>query len=68
MMALDKNDIAKRIAKEVKDKYFVNLGIGNSNFKSPIMFAMIFQWNFKVKMECMGMGPLPFEGEGEVPI
>ena len=27
-MALDKNDIAKRIAKEVKDGYYVNLGIG----------------------------------------
>ena len=26
-MALDKNDIAKRIAKEVKDKHYVNLGI-----------------------------------------
>ena len=27
-MALSKEDIAKRIAKEVKDRYFVNLGIG----------------------------------------
>ena len=27
-MALDKNGIAKRIAKEVKDGYYVNLGIG----------------------------------------
>ena len=27
-MALDKNDIARRIAKEVKDGYYVNLGIG----------------------------------------
>ena len=27
-MALDKNGIAKRIAQEVKDGYFVNLGIG----------------------------------------
>ena len=27
-MALDKNEIAKRIAKEVKNNYFVNLGIG----------------------------------------
>ena len=27
-MALDKNDIAKRIAKEVKNNTYVNLGIG----------------------------------------
>ena len=27
-MALDKNGIAKRIAQEVKDGYYVNLGIG----------------------------------------
>jgi 3-oxoacid CoA-transferase subunit B len=27
-MALDKNQIAKRIAQEVKDGYYVNLGIG----------------------------------------
>ena len=28
---LDKNGIAKRIAKEVQDGYYVNLGIGHSN-------------------------------------
>ena len=27
-MALDKNQIAQRIAQEVKDEYYVNLGIG----------------------------------------
>ena len=27
-MALDKNGIAKRIAREVKDGYYVNLGMG----------------------------------------
>jgi acyl CoA:acetate/3-ketoacid CoA transferase beta subunit len=27
-MALDKNQIAKRIAKELKHNYYVNLGIG----------------------------------------
>ena len=27
-MALDKNGIAKRIAKELKDGFYVNLGIG----------------------------------------
>ena len=27
-MALDKNCIAKRIAKELKDRWYVNLGIG----------------------------------------
>ncbi|MFZ1664704.1 MAG: CoA-transferase, partial [Flavobacteriales bacterium] len=27
-MALDKNQIAKRIARELQDGYYVNLGIG----------------------------------------
>jgi 3-oxoacid CoA-transferase subunit B len=29
-MALDKIGIAKRIAQELKDRYFVNLGIGSN--------------------------------------
>jgi len=31
-MALDKNGIAQRIAKELKDGYYVNLGIGIPSF------------------------------------
>jgi len=30
-MALDKNSIAKRIAQEIEDGFYVNLGIGISN-------------------------------------
>ena len=37
---LDKNGIAKRIAKEVKNGYYVNLGIGNQ-LLSPILLEKI---------------------------
>ena len=35
-MALDKNGIAKRIAKELKDGFYVNLGIGIPDRKSVV--------------------------------
>ena len=61
-MALDKNDIAKRIAKEVKDKYFVNLGIG-----IPTLVANYVRHDISVEFQSengvLGMGPFPFEGE-----
>src|SRR6187431_1200854 len=61
-MALEKEDIAKRIAKEVKDKYFVNLGIG-----IPTLVANYIPKGIEVEFQSengvLGMGPFPFEGD-----
>jgi 3-oxoacid CoA-transferase subunit B len=59
---LSKEDIAKRIAKEVKDGYFVNLGIG-----IPTLVANYVREDINVDFQSengvLGMGPFPFEGE-----
>ncbi len=61
-MALDKNQIAQRIAKEVKDGYYVNLGIG-----IPTLVANFVRNDIEVEFQSengiLGMGPFPFEGE-----
>jgi len=61
-MALDKNDIAKRIAQEVKHNYFVNLGIG-----IPTLVANYIPKGIDVEFQSengvLGMGPFPNEGE-----
>lgn len=61
-MALSKEQIAQRIAKEVKDGYYVNLGIG-----IPTLVANFVQNNIEVDFQSengvLGMGPFPFEGE-----
>lgn len=61
-MALDKNQIAQRIAKEVKDGYYVNLGIG-----IPTLVANFVRTDIEVEFQSengiLGMGPFPFEGE-----
>ncbi len=66
-MALDKNGIAKRIAKELKDGYFVNLGIG-----IPTLVANFIPNNIEVEFQSengvLGMGPFPFEGEEDADI
>jgi len=59
---LDKNGIAQRIAREVKDGMFVNLGIG-----IPTLVANYIPAGLNVEMQSengiLGMGPFPFEGE-----
>ncbi|RCW93507.1 CoA transferase subunit B [Winogradskyella arenosi] len=64
---LDKNGIAKRIAKEVKDGYYVNLGIG-----IPTLVANFVRDDIEVEFQSengvLGMGPFPFEGEEDADI
>ncbi|MEW7279623.1 CoA transferase subunit B [Aquimarina sp. 2201CG1-2-11] len=59
---LDKNGIARRIAKELKDKYYVNLGIG-----IPTLVANYIPQGIEVEFQSengvLGMGPFPYEGE-----
>ncbi|USD26714.1 3-oxoacid CoA-transferase subunit B [Flagellimonas marinaquae] len=64
---LEKNGIAKRIAKEVKDGYYVNLGIG-----IPTLVANFVRDDISVEFQSengvLGMGPFPFEGEEDADI
>ena len=66
-MALDKNQIAKRIAQEVKDGYYVNLGIG-----IPTLVANFVREDIAVEFQSengvLGMGPFPFEGEEDADV
>lgn len=59
---LNKEGIAKRIAKEVKDGYYVNLGIG-----IPTLVANFLPEGINVTLQSengmLGMGPFPIEGE-----
>jgi 3-oxoacid CoA-transferase subunit B len=66
-MALDKNQIAQRIAKEIKDGYYVNLGIG-----IPTLVANYVRDDISVEFQSengvLGMGPFPFEGEEDADV
>lgn len=59
---LDKEGIAKRIAKEVKDGYYVNLGIGIPTLVANFVRDDI-QVEFQSENGILGMGPFPYEGE-----
>ncbi|MCB0423873.1 MAG: CoA transferase subunit B, partial [Mangrovimonas sp.] len=64
---LDKNGIAKRIAQEVKDGYYVNLGIGIPTLVANFVRDDI-QVEFQSENGVLGMGPFPFEGEEDADI
>ena len=64
---LDKNGIAKRIAKEVKEGYYVNLGIG-----IPTLVANYVNKNLSVEFQSengvLGMGPFPYDEDVDADI
>lgn len=64
---LSKEDIAKRIAQEVKNGYYVNLGIG-----IPTLVANYVRTDISVEFQSengvLGMGPFPFEGQEDADI
>ena len=66
-MALTKEDIAKRIAQELQDGFFVNLGIG-----IPTLVANYIPEGINVEFQSengvLGMGPFPFEGEEDADV
>ncbi|NOQ71656.1 MAG: 3-oxoacid CoA-transferase subunit B [Crocinitomix sp.] len=61
-MALDKIGIAKRIAQELQNGWYVNLGIG-----IPTLVANYIPEGIEVEFQSenglLGMGPFPFDGE-----
>jgi len=66
-MSLDKTGIAKRIAKELKDRYYVNLGIGIPTLVANYVPAGL-NVEFQSENGVLGMGPFPYEGEEDADI
>jgi 3-oxoacid CoA-transferase subunit B len=60
-MGLSKQEIAQRIAQELRDKWYVNLGIG-----IPTLVANYIPEGIEVEFQSenglLGMGPFPIEG------
>ena len=61
-MALDKNGIAQRIAQELQDGWYVNLGIGIPTLVANYIHDGI-EVEFQSENGILGMGPFPFEGD-----
>jgi len=63
-MAIDKNGIAKRIAMELQDGYYVNLGIG-----IPTLIANYIPAGMNVTLQSengmLGIGPFPEKGTAD---
>ncbi|WP_378185954.1 3-oxoacid CoA-transferase subunit B [Aquimarina sp. W85] len=64
---LDKNGIAKRIAKELQDGYYVNLGIGIPTLVANYVPDTI-DVEFQSENGVLGMGPFPINGEEDADV